>query len=284
MSSLRLELEQSIYLKFPEVNRKPQIRFEESMEIPPAAEQLMRGMYHDPERVKGHFQELQQQVSELIELLLPWRSKIREWADRLPEKPLEAERYLRDYARQIGENEKLRRRREEQLLEQLQESARADALSLSCAMFGEYSLTDEAVKIFLKPIGKAAEVLQLNPELLRQGIRVYFFFLLLLIVGLDLDGETCRRAHQDPDLQRLADIYTLRYLHPQPDELRQSYEAWRTACGARDIPAEYLAPRRAEQLRAAMIFWRRQKNLPWDDLWRSGKPFSQREEEMNHWY
>jgi hypothetical protein len=262
-------MEQSLHLKFPRSHDQINIHFEESLEIPAAATVFMRGLYPCPERVKSGFQELQEELAALIEVLLPRRSKLKEWTERLPERPRDAERYLSESAKHIGEKERSRARKEAALLEQLRESLQTEVFPVATTAFGSYSIPERMVKIYLKPLGKLAELLQINPETLRQAIRVYFLVILLIIAGLDLDGETYSREEEaEETLRLLGSVYTLRYLQSQPTELKQSFDEWLAACGVQHIPAALLADRGAEKLRAAMIFWRRNQKLSWEESWR----------------
>ncbi|MFZ3101318.1 MAG: hypothetical protein WA113_03810 [Desulfitobacteriaceae bacterium] len=266
MSSLRLEIEQIMGLKFPERNGEALVRFEESMEIPQAAEVLMRGLYRDPERVRSAFQNLHLETGTVLDILLPRRSRLREWAEELPERPADAQAFLRETTEQLIAKEQRLLQIERELLNDLEQSSLVDLFPISITAFGICSYRDPAVKVYLRPVGRLAEILQLNPEQLRQAIRVYFLFLLLLVAGLDLDCKTYARGAEESSQQWLAGIYTLGYLQRNSPDLVQCYLDWVKAWGGKNPPQSML-DNCAEKIRAAMIFWRRQPNKSWEECW-----------------
>ena len=267
VSSLRLEIEQAMGLKFPERNGEAIVRFEESMEVPRAAETLMRGLYRDPERVRQGFKLLQQETGSLIDILMPRRSRLREWADSLPDRPKEAESFLKETTEQLIIREQRLVQAERDLVGQLQESGLEDVFPIPLVAFGTCTYRDPSVKLFLKPIGRFAEIVQINPESLRQAVRVHFLFLLLLIAGADLDGRVYARGGEDEVIHWLTSIYTFRFLKSQSTELIQCYQEWVKAWGGK-IPSQSLFNERAcEKTRAAMVFWRRQLNISWEECW-----------------
>ena len=268
MSSLRLEIEQAMGLKFPERNGEAIVRFEESMEIPRVAETLMRGLYRDPERVRQGFKLLQQETGSLIDILMPRRSRLREWAEALPERPKEAESFLQETTDQLLIREQRLVQAERELVSQLQESGLEDVFPIPLAAFGICTYRDPGVKLFLKPLGRFAEILQMNPEILRQVVRIHFLFLLLLIAGADLDGQVYARGGEDEAIHWLTSIYTIRYLKSQSIELTQCYQEWVKAWGGRLPNQSLLNERTCEKTRATMIFWRRQLNISWEECWR----------------
>lgn len=267
VSSLRLDIEQAMGLRFPERNGEAIVRFEESVEIPRAAETLMRGLYRDPERVRQGFKLLHQETGSLIDVLMPRRSRLREWADFLPERPKDAESFLKETKDQLLIREQRLVQAERDLVGQLQESGLEDVFPIPLAAFGMYTYRDPSVKLFLKPLGRFAEILQMNPELLRQAVRVHFLFLLLLIAGTDLDGQVYARGGEDEVIHWLASIYTIRYLKSQSTELIQCYQEWVKAWEGKTPNQGMLNERACEKMRAAMVFWRRQLNIGWEECW-----------------
>ena len=267
VSSLRLDIEQAMGLKFPERNGEAIVRFEESVEIPRAAETLMRGLYRDPERVRQGFKLLHQETGSLIDILMPRRSRLREWADFLPDRPKDAESFLKETKDQLLIREQRLVQAERDLVGQLQESGLEDVFPIPLAAFGICTYRDPSVKLFLKPLGRFAEILQMNPELLRQAVRVHFLFLLLLIAGTDLDGQVYARGGEDEVSHWLASIYTIRYLKSQSTELIQCYQEWVKAWGGKTPNQGMLNERACEKMRAAIVFWRRQLNIGWEECW-----------------
>jgi len=267
VSSLRLDIEQSIGLRFPERNGEAVVRFEESLEVPRAAETLMRGFYRQPERVKRAFQELHGETASLLEVLLPRRSRLREWSEELPERPREAETFLRDSRDQLQRREQRIAQLEKELVTELQESMAEDLFPLSLAAFGTCSYREGSVKIYLRSLGRLAEIAQLNPEQLRQAVRVYFLYLLLLVVGTDLDGRTYARAGEEPAVHLIAGACTAKYLKRQSAELSQCFNEWLKAWGAKQPPQALTGDNSNEKLRAAVIFWRRQPQVSWEACW-----------------
>lgn len=267
VSSLRLEIEQALGLKFPERNGEAIVRFEETMEIPRAAETLMRGLYRDPERVRQGFKLLHQETGSLIDLLMPRRSRLREWAEFLPERPKDAELFLKETQDQFSIKEQRLVQAERDLIDQLQESGFEEVFPVPLAAFGICTFRDPSVKLFLKPLGRLAEILQINPELLRQAVRVHFLFSLLLISGADLDGQGYARGGEEEIIHWLASIYTMRYFKSQAAELNQGYQEWIKAWGGKTPNQSLLNESTCEKLRAAMVFWRRQATIDWEECW-----------------
>ena len=265
---MRLDIEKAMGLKFPERNGEVIVRFEESMEIPQSAEALMRGLYRDPDRVRQGFKLLHQETGSMIELLMPRRSRLREWADSLPERPREAESFLKETADQFLLREQRLIQAERELVGQLQESGLDDIYPIPLAAFGICTYRDPCVKLFLKPLGRFAELYELNPDTLRQAVRVHFLFLLLLVAGLDLDGQVYSRGGEDKVIHWITSIYTLRYLKSQSTELIHCYQEWINAWGGKMPSQSMLNDHECEKTRAAMIFWRRQANVSWEECWR----------------
>ena len=267
VSSLRLEIEQAMGLKFPERNGESIVRFEESMEIPRAAEMLMQGLYRDPERVRQGFKLLHQETGSLIDILMPRRSRLREWADSLPDRPRDAESFLKETTDQLLIREQRLVQAERDLVDQLKECGLEDVFPIPLAAFGICTYRDPSVKLFLKPLGRFAEILQMNPESLRQVVRVHFLFLLLLITGVDLDGQVYSRGGEEEAVHWLTSVYTLRYLKSQSTELVQCYQEWIKAWGGKPPNQSLINERTCEKTRATMVFWRRQLNTSWEECW-----------------
>lgn len=265
--SLRTEIEQAMGLKFPEQGGEPVIRFEESMEVPRAAENVMRGFYRDPEKVQGAFNRLLAETGSFLDVLLPRRSRLREWTEQLPERPLEAESFLRTSSEQLAKKEQRMLQAEKDLLQNLKENALQDLFPVELKAFGVCSVRESSVKIFLKPLSQLAEILELNPEKLRFVVRIHFLFLLLLVSGADLDGKTYIRGEEEPMLDALAGAYAFKYLGSQAPEYAHCYKQWFQAWGGTTPSALSLAGESTEKLRAAMVFWRRQ-DLSWETCWR----------------
>lgn len=265
---MRLEIEKAMGLKFPERNGEVIVRFEESMEIPQPAEKLMRGLYRDPERVRQSFKLLHQETGSIIEILMPKRSRLREWADSLPERPKEAESFLKETAEQLSKKEQRLIQAERELVSQLQESGLEDIYPIPLTAFGVCIYRDPSVKLFLKPLGRLAELYELNPETLRQAVRVHFLFLLLLVAGADLDGQVYARGGEDKMVHWLTSIYTMRYLKSKSPDLIHSYQEWVNVWGGKLPSQSMINDRECEKTRAAMIFWRRQPSIDWDTCWR----------------
>ncbi|HZK83781.1 MAG TPA: hypothetical protein VFC58_03720 [Desulfosporosinus sp.] len=265
VSSLRLEIEQAMGLKFPEKNGESIIRFEESMEIPRASEMLMRGLYRDPERVKQGFKLLHQETGSLIDILMPRRSRLREWADSLPDRPRDAESFLKETTDQLLIREQRLVQAERDLVDQLKECGLEDVFPIPLSAFGICGYRDPSVKLFLKPVGRFAEILQMNPESLRQVVRIHFFFSLLLIAGADLDGQVYCRGEDDEVIPWLTSVYTVRYLKSHSSELTQCYQEWVKAWGGKPANQSMINERTYEKTRATMVFWRRQLNISWEE-------------------
>ncbi len=267
MSSLRLEIEQAMGLKFPQRNGESIVRFEESMEIPRAAEMLMRGLYRDPERVRQGFKLLHQETGSLIDILMPRRSRLREWADSLPERPKDAESYLKETTDQISMRKQRLVQAERDLVERLKECGLEDIFPIPLAAFGICTYRDPSVKLFLKPLGRFAELFQMNPESLRQAVRIHFLFLHLLIAGEDMDGQVYSRGSEDEVIHWLTSIYTIRFLKKKSTEFIQCYQEWLKAWGGKIPNQNLINDQTCEKTRAAMVFWRRQMNISWEECW-----------------
>lgn len=267
MPSLRLEVEHYLGLKFPEHNGEPLIRFEESMEVPRAAESLMRGLYKEPEKVLSGFRNLHLETAALLELLLPRRSRLREWADALPEQPKDAEKFLRDTGEAIQQKERNLSKMEKSLITDLNAAGIGDIFPLSLSAFGQCSNHEPTAKIYLRPLGKLAELVQVNPEQLRMAVRIYFLFLILLQTGLDLDKQVYKRSTEDSTAYKIVNTYTARFLRRQSEELLYCYQEWIKAWGGAFLPQVNLEEQNMERLRAAIIFWRRRPGLTWDYCW-----------------
>jgi hypothetical protein len=267
VSSLRLDIEQVMGLRFPERNGESIVRFDESMEIPRAAEILMRGLYRDPERVRQGFKLLHQETGSLIDILMPRRSRLREWADSLPDRPRDAESFLKETSDQLLIREQRLIQTERDLVDQLKECGLEDVFPIPLSAFGICTYRDPSVKLFLKPLGRFAEIIQINPEFLRQAVRIHFLFLLLLIAGADLDGQVYSRGGEDEMIHWLTSVYTTRYLKSQSTELLQCYQEWVKAWGGKPPIQNLINERTCEKIRAAMVFWRRQLNISWEECW-----------------
>jgi len=269
--SLRLEVEQALGLKFPAENGEAMIRFEESMEIPRSAELLMKGMYHNPEEVKHGFQTLHQETANLLDLLLPRRSRLREWVEQLPEQPREAEKFLKDTSEQLQRQDQRMLQSEKNLLIKLADSGLQDLFPIPADAFAQVNLNEPAVKLYLRPIGRLAEILQLNPEHLRQVVRLHYLVLLLLITGLDLDSLDCKRKNEEKVLVKLACFFTLRQIQGQSPEAVHCYSEWVKSWGGTGLLEVFPKQNSIEKVRAAMIFWRRRTTLTWDETWEKVK-------------
>lgn len=263
--SLRQEVEQAMGLRFPERNGEAIIRFEESMEIPRGAEILMRGLYRDPDEVKKSFKNLHHETSTLLELLMPRRARLREWLEQLPEQPKEAEIFIRETSEQIQQHDRKMLQFETELITKLEESKWEDIFPLPLTAFAAISYTEPSIKIFLRSLGRLAEVMKLNPDSLRQVVRIHFLYCLLILVGLDLDGQSFHRGNEDTTLTGIASYFTQRHIKKQSPEFTQCYMEWFRAWGGRNqlrlIPQEWSI----EKVRATMIFWRRNPGLLWED-------------------
>ena len=263
MTSLRIEVEQAMGLRFPERNGEAVVRFEESMEIPRAAENLMRGFYRNPDRVRQYFQNVHDRAAALVDMLLPHRSRLHEWANQLPERPQEAERYLKDMSEELAKYQRQYGDITGELMRELEESKVEDMFPLSLGAFALCSYREPQVRVFLRPIGRLAEIRQLNPEQLRQTVRVHFLFWLLLVSGVDLDNEKYARGTEDHFVHQVCGLYAIRFLRRKSGELVKCYQEWLKAWGFTNLSI-IARPEGAEKIRAAMVFWRRQKDLCWD--------------------
>jgi len=267
VSSLRLDIEQAMGLKFPVRNGESIVRFEESMEIPRAAEMLMQGLYRDPERVREGFKLLHQETGSLIDILMPRRSRLREWADALPDRPKDAESFIKETTDQLLIREQRLAKAERDLVDQLKECGLEDIFPIPLTAFGLCNYRDPSVKLFLKPLGRFAEILQMNPESLRQAVRVHFIFLLLLVAGQDLDGQGYSRGGEDDVIHWITSVYTMRYLKSQSTELLQCYQEWVKTWGGKIPNQSLINEPTCEKTRATMVFWRRQLNISWEECW-----------------
>lgn len=271
--SLRLEVEQAMGLQFLEKSGEAVIRFEESMEIPRGAEILMRGLYRNPEEVKKGFKNLHQETASLLELLLPRRTRLKEWLEQLPEQPKEAEIFLRETSEQIQQHDRKAIQLENELLSKLEESKWDDLFPVPLTAFAALSYPESSVKIFLRSLGRLAEVLKINPESLRQVVRIHYLYALLILSGQDLDGQSFKRGKEDSTLGAIASFFTHRHIKKQSQEFTHCYLEWINAWGGKNqlrlIPQESSV----EKVRAAMIFWRRNPGLLWEDIWKAIQPF-----------
>lgn len=270
LCSLRLEVEQAIGLKFPIKDGEAMIRFEESMEIPRSAELLMKGMYGNPDEVKHGFQTLQQETANLLEILLPRRSRFKEWVEQLPEHPREAEKFLKDTSEQFKQQDQRMLQVEKELLIKLEDSGMQDLFPIPVGAFALMNTNEPAVKLYLRPLGRLAEMLQLNPEQLRSVVRLHYLVLLLLIEGIDLDGQVCTRKNDEKVLVKLACFYTLRQIQGQSETVH-CYSEWVKAWGGTGLLEAFPQQKSIEKIRAAMIFWRRRTGLTWDEVWEKVK-------------
>ncbi|AHF06681.1 hypothetical protein [Desulfitobacterium metallireducens] len=270
MCSLRLEVEQAIGLKFQIINGEAMIRFEESMEIPRSADLLMKGMYQNPDEVKHGFQTLQQETANLLEILLPRRSRFREWVEQLPDHPREAENFLKDTSEQLKRQDQRMLQVEKELLIKLEDSGMQDLFPIPVGAFALIDTSEPAVKLYLRPLGRLAEILQLNPEQLRYVVRLHYLVLLLLIEGLDLDGQVCKRKNDEKVLVKLACFFTLRQIQGQ-SEAAHCYSEWVKSWGGIGLVEAFPQQDSIEKIRAAMIFWRRRTSLTWDEAWEKVK-------------
>lgn len=270
MCSLRLEVEQAIGLKFPVKNGEAMIQFEESMEIPQSAELLMKGMYRNPEEVKYGFQSLQQETANLLEILLPRRSRIREWVEQLPEHPCEAEKFLKETSEQMKRQDQRMHQIEKEVLVKLEESGLQDLFPIPVYAFAQINAHNPSVKLYLRPLGRLAEILQINPEHLRYVVRLHYLVQLLLIEGLDLDGQVCERKNDEKVLVKLTCFFTLRQIQGQ-SEYVHCYSEWIKSWGGEGLLEAFPQQNSVEKIRAAMIFWRRRTSLTWDEAWEKMK-------------
>jgi len=156
---------------------------------------------------------------------------------------------------------------ERELLIDLKASKQAELGALPLTAFGICYYREQSVRVYLRPLGRLAEIWQLNPEELRQAVRVHFLYLLLLITGLDLDSQSYVRGEDDPAVQLIVGVHTWKYLKKQSAELSKCYADWVKAWGGGDLPLDMLQEQSAEKVRAAMVFWRRQLDISWDECW-----------------
>lgn len=277
MCSLRLEVEQAIGLKFPLKNGEAMIKFEESMEIPRSAESIMKGMYRNPEEVKHGFQTLHQETANLLELLLPRRSRLREWVEQLPEQPKEAEKFLKDTSEQLQRQDQRVLQIEKELLSKLEDSGLQELFPIPMGAFALVDLNEPSVKLYLRPLGRLAEILKLNPEYLRQSVRLHYLVLLLLIAGQDLDGKVCMRKNEENILAMFTCFFTLRQIQGHSREQAHCYIEWVKSWGGKGILQAFPQENSVEKIRAAMVFWRRQTTLNWDKTWETIKVLDREE-------
>jgi hypothetical protein len=254
-------------LRFPERNGEAVIQFEESMEIPRGAEALLRGLYHDPDDVKRGFHSLHQETATLLEILLPRRARLREWLEQLPDQPKEAEKFIRETSEQIQKHDRKVLQIENELITKLEESSLKDLFPLPLTAFAILSYTDPTVKIFLRSLGRLSEVLKLNPDTLRQVVRIHFLYSLLVIVGQDLDGQSYRRGNEDSTLAGIAAFFTQKHVKRQSQEYVHCYLEWVKAWGGRKLLQLIPLDSSMEKVRAAMVFWRRNPSLNWEEVW-----------------
>lgn len=278
--SLRLEVEQAIGLKFPIKNGDAMIRFEESMEIPRSAELLMKGLYQNPEEVKHGFQSLHQETANLLELLLPRRSRLKEWVEQLPEHPRDAEVFLKDTSEQLQQQDHRILQIEKELLVKLADTGLHDLFPIPISAFAQVNYDDPAIKLYLRPLGRVAELLHLNPDHLRHVVRLHFFVVLLLIAGIDLDGQSCQQRNEEQVLARLACFFTLKQIQSQSQEHVHCYKEWIKSWGGLTLIQDFSEHNSIEKIRAAMIFWRRRAALTWEKAWEivkmlESEPFSE---------
>lgn len=266
--SLRLEVEQAMRLQFPERNGEALIHFEESMEIPRGAEGLLRGFYSEPDEVKKGFHSLQQETATLLEILMPRRARLREWIEQLPDQPKEAEKYIRETSEEIQKHDRKVQQIEKELMIKLEESSLEEIFPLPLAAFAILSYTDPSVKIFLRPLGKLSELLKLNPDILRQVVRIHFLYALLVIIGLDLDGQSYRRENEDSTLTSIVAFFTQKHLTSQSKEYTHCYLEWVRAWGGKRFLQLIPQSSSMERVRAAMVFWRRNPSLAWEEAWK----------------
>lgn len=271
--SLRLEAEQAMGLRFPERNGEAVIRFDETMEVPQGAEPLMRGLYRDPDEIKKGFKNLHQETATLLEIILPRRARLREWLEELPEQPKEAESFLRETSEKIQYQDRKLSQLENELITKLEESSLEDLFPLPLSAFAYISYSDPCVKIFLRPLGRLAEILKLSPEVLRQVVRVHFLYSLLILAGQDLDGQAFQRGNEDPILIGIASFFTIKHMKKHPPEFQHCYSEWVKAWGGRHFLRLIPHESSVEKVRAAMIFWRRSPVLSWEDIWNGLQSF-----------
>lgn len=275
--SLRLEVEQAMGLRFLERNGEAMIRIEESMEVPRGAEALMRGVYRNPDEVKKGFKSLHQETASLLEILMPRRARLKDWLEQLPEQPKEAEKFLRETSEKIQQHDRKAQQLENELLSKLEESKWEDLFPLPLTVFSVISYSEPGVKIFLRSLGRLAEVLKLSQDSMRQVVRIHYLYFLLLLAGQDLDGQSYRRSNEDSTLAGIASFFTLKHIKKLSPELTPCYMEWIKAWGGRNLLR--LIPQECgiEKVRAAMVFWRRNPSLQWEDIWVSIQAFERDE-------
>ncbi|AGA69587.1 hypothetical protein Desdi_2146 [Desulfitobacterium dichloroeliminans LMG P-21439] len=265
--SLRLEAEEAMGLRFPERNGEAVIRFDETMEVPHGAETLMRGLYRNPEEIKKGFKTLHQETATLLEIILPRRARIREWLEELPEQPKEAESFLRETSQKIQQQDRKVSHMENELISKLAESGMDDLFPLPLSVFAQISYSEPCAKIFLRPLGRLAEILKLNPEIVRQVVRIHLLYSLLIIGGQDLDGQPFSRGNEDSTLIGIASFFALKHMKKANPEYQLCYTEWVKAWGGKSYLRLLPQESSIEKVRAAMVFWRRNPELSWEDAW-----------------
>lgn len=265
--SLRLEAEQAVGLRFPERNGEAYIVFNETMEIPQGAEGLMRGFYRDPEEIKKGFKNLHQETSALLELLMPRRARLKEWLEELPEQPKEAQAFLQESSEKIQYHDRKMTLIEQEILEKLEESILDDLFPLPLNIFAQVSYSEPSVKIFLRPLGRLAEILKISPEVLHQVVRIHYLYTLLILGGQDLDGQSYQRGEDNQTLTGITTYFTLKHLKKLNPEFQHCYREWIKAWGGKFSLSFISQESSVEKVRAALIFWRRNNHSSWQDIW-----------------
>ncbi len=265
--SLRLEAEQAVGLRFPERNGEALILFDETMEIPQGAEGLMRGLYRNPDDIKKGLKHLHQETAALLELLMPRRARLREWLEELPEQPKEAEAFLKESSEKFQHHDRKMTLIEQELLEKLKESILEDLFPLPLSIFAQISYSEPSVKIFLRSLGRLAEILKISPEVLRQVVRIHYLYTLLILGGQDLDGQSYQRGEENQILTGIAAYFTLKHLKKLTPEFLHCYQEWAKAWGGKASLRLISQESSTEKVRAALIFWRRNSQSSWDEIW-----------------
>lgn len=265
--SLRLEAEQAVGLRFPERNGEAYIVFNETMEIPQGAEGLMRGLYRNPDDIKRGFRTLHQETSALLELLMPRRARLKEWLEELPEQPKEAQAFLKESSEKIQYHDRKMTLIEQEILEKLEESILEDLFPLPLNIFAQVSYSEPSVKIFLRPLGRLAEILKISPEVLHQVVRIHYLYTLLILGGQDLDGQSYQRGEENQTLTGITAYFTLKHLKKFNPEFQHCYREWIKAWGGKSCLSFISQESSVEKVRAALVFWRRNKHSSWQDIW-----------------
>ena len=262
--SLRQEVEQAMGLRFPAKNGEAMIEFEESMDTPRGAEALLNGLYRDPNEIKRNFHILYQVTSNLLEILMPRRARLKEWLEELPDQPKEAESFIRETSEEIKKHDRKAVQIEKDLINMLEESNIDDLFPLPLNVFAIISYSDPTVKLYLRTLGKLAEVLKLNPETLRQVVRIHFLYCLLLLTGLDMDGENYKRGSEDLVANGISAFFTLKHINKRNQEMKHCYLEWLKSWGSKKYMQIIPQESSIEKVHAAMIFWRRNPNITWE--------------------